>query len=130
VFGPHFAADTWAAWLTFLAALFGLPMSDEQFAIYQKHTGRNTPPTSPLHEAWLVIGRRGGKSFILAVIANFLTSFKDWRPYLGPGEAGTVMIIAADRRQARVIMRYRLGLLEAVPMLKQQIEASRAKASC
>jgi len=41
VFGPHFAADTWAAWLTFLAALFGLPMSDEQFAIYQKHTGRS-----------------------------------------------------------------------------------------
>ena len=40
----------------------------------------------------------------------------------GPG-VGTVMIIAADRRQARVIMRYCLGLLQAVPMLAKLIEA-------
>ena len=70
-----------------------------------------------------MIGRRGGKSFILAVIAVFLACFKDWRPFLGPGEVGTIMIIAADRRQARVIMRYCLGLLKSVPMLAQLIEA-------
>ena len=33
------------------------------------------------------------------------------------------MIIAADRRQARVIMRYCLGLLKSVPMLAQLIES-------
>jgi hypothetical protein len=33
------------------------------------------------------------------------------------------MIIAADRRQARVIMRYCVGLLKAVPMLAKLIEA-------
>src|SRR5215468_1079599 len=97
-------------------------MSDEQRAIYTKHTGRSTPPAEPHREAWLVIGRRGGKSFILAVIAIFLACFKDWRRYLGPGEHGTVMVIAADRRQARVIMRYCIGLLNAVPMLKRQVE--------
>ena len=37
------------------------------------------------------------------------------------------MIIAADRRQARVIMRYCLGLLRAVPMLKQLIEGQTAE---
>ena len=42
---------------------------------------------------------------------------------LAPGEVGTVMIIAADRRQARVIMRYCLGLLKSVPMLAQLIES-------
>ena len=56
------------------------------------------------------IGRRGGKSFVLAVIAVFLACFKDWRPYLGPGEIGTVMIIAKDRAQARSIKRYISGL--------------------
>jgi hypothetical protein len=122
VFAQHFRGDSWGAWLTFLHALFALPMSDEQLAIYKRHSGRNSPPTTPSHEAWLVIGRRGGKSFVLAVIAIFLACFKDWRPFLAPGEVGTVMIIAADRRQARVIMRYCLGLLETVPMLKQQIE--------
>jgi hypothetical protein len=34
------------------------------------------------------------------------------------------MIIAADRKQARVIMRFALGLLQAVPMLKRQIEST------
>ena len=96
---------------------------DEQLAIYTKYTGRTTPPTSPLHEAWLVCGRRAGKSFILAIVAVFLGAFTDWRPFLGPGEVGTIMVICADRRQARTIMRYCLGLLIAVPMLKQLIES-------
>jgi hypothetical protein len=123
VFGAFFRAGSWDVWRVFLAALFGLPMTDDQLAIYRRFTGRSTPPTVPLHEAWLVIGRRGGKSFVLAVIAVFLACFRDWRPFLGPGEVGTVMIIAADRRQARVIMRYCLGLLQAVPMLAKLIEA-------
>ncbi len=77
----------------------------------------------PAREAWLVCGRRAGKSFVLALVAVFLAGFKDWRPYLGPGERGTVMIIAADRKQARVIMRYVKGLLDTVSMLAQLIEA-------
>ena len=47
------------------------------------------------------------------MIAVFLAAFRDWRPYLGPGEVGTIMVICADRKQARVIMRYCLGLLKA-----------------
>jgi hypothetical protein len=122
VFAPFFRGSTWSAWRTFLAALFGLPLTSEQRALYTKHTGRTKAPTCPLHEAWLCIGRRGGKSFILAVIAVFLACFKDWRPYLGPGEVATIMIIARDRRQARVIKRFITGLLKAIPMLRQVIE--------
>jgi hypothetical protein len=128
VFGQHFKGDTWSSWLAFLAALFALPMTPEQLAVYQRHTGRTTPPAAPLSEAWLVCGRRAGKSFILAVTAVFLACFKDWRPFLGPGEVGTVMIIARDRRQARVIKRFVTGLLHAVPMLRQQIEREDAEA--
>ncbi len=123
VFGRHLRGSTWDAWRAFLAALFALPMSAKQLANYQKHTGRSAPPSSPSHEAWLVIGRRGGKSFILALIAVFLACFKDWRPFLGPGEIGTVMVVSQDRRGARTIMRFALGLLKAVPMLKRQIES-------
>jgi hypothetical protein len=123
VFGAHFRGNTWDVWRAFLAALFALPMTPEQLALYTKHTGRSTPPTQPLHEGWLICGRRSGKSFVLAICAVFLASFRDWRPHLGPGERGTVMIIAADRRQARVIMRYVTGLLRSVPMLAQLIES-------
>ena len=106
-----------------LAVLFGLPLTPEQTQTFTQATGRTEPPTTPHTEAWLVVGRRGGKSFILALIAVFLAAFRDWRPYLGPGERGTVMIIAADRKQARTILRYVRGLLHLVPMLKQLIEA-------
>ena len=35
VFGQHFTADTWAAWLAFLSALFALPMTGEQLRAAQ-----------------------------------------------------------------------------------------------
>jgi hypothetical protein len=56
------------------------------------------------------------------MIAVFLACFRDWRSFLGPGEVGTVMVIAADRKQARVIMRYVRGLITGVPMLAPLIE--------
>ena len=112
---------TWAAWRAFLCALFGLPMTAEQLATYQQCTGRDAPPKNGFTEAWLCIGRRGGKSFVLALIAVYLACFRNWLPYLGPGERATIMIIAADRRQARVILRYVKGLLQ-VPMLRELIE--------
>src|SRR5262245_42372399 len=127
VFAKHFRGGTWDAWRAFLCALFALPMTPEQLALFQKHTGRSAPPVQSLHEAWLICGRRSGKSFVLATIAVFLAAFKDWRPFLGPGEVATIMIIAADRKQSRVIMRYCLGLLRAVPMLRQLIEGETAE---
>jgi hypothetical protein len=114
VFQP---ADAWAPWRAFLATLFGLPMSDAQLAVYQRCTGRQGPPERPAREGWVVVGRRGGKSRVAALVAVFLGCFRTYADVLAPGETGTVMLLAADRRQARVLMRYITGLLEAVPML-------------
>ena len=89
------------AWRTFLVALFALPLTPDQLAIYKAHTGRTNPPTTPHREAWLVIGRRGGKSFILAVIAVFLACFFDWRPYLGPAKsAPSWLFVPTDAKPA------------------------------
>jgi hypothetical protein len=122
LFGRHFRGPTWDAWRAFLSALFALSLTPEQLAIYQRHTDRSAPPTTPLHEAWLICGRRAGKSFILAFIATYLAVFKDWRRFLGPGEVGTVTIVCADRKQARVIKRYIAGMLRSVPMLAALID--------
>jgi hypothetical protein len=124
VFGRHFGTDSWLPWFAFLAALFALPMSPEQLALFQQCTGRTTPPARPFREAWLICGRRAGKSFVLACVAIFVACFRDWRPYLQVGETGTVMIVAADRKQARTIARYCLGLLNAVPMLKKMVASA------
>jgi hypothetical protein len=127
LFAPWFKRGDWTAWRTFLAALFGLPMGDEALALYRHHTGRKLSPLAAQDEAWLIIGRRGGKSFIMALVAVFLACFRDYRAHLQPGERATVMVIAADRRQARVIMRYIKGLLREVPMLAARITGETAE---
>ena len=128
VFGDQFRDPaTWAAWRAFLATLFALPMTDEQLATYRRCTGRVTAPAAACVEAWLICGRRAGKSFMLALTAIYIAVFRDWRPYLAAGERATIMILAADRRQARTIMRYILGLLRSVPMLARTIENERAE---
>ena len=45
-------------------------------------------PSSPVREAWVVAGRRAGKSRIFALIAVFVATFKDWSEHLAPGERG------------------------------------------
>ncbi|GAN81469.1 hypothetical protein [Acidocella aminolytica] len=122
IFAPHFKGDTWGFWRMVLAALFALPMDDKTLALYRQHTGRTAPPEAPFTEMALVIGRRGGKSQILALIAVYLACFRDYEPYLSPGEVATIAIIAADRNQARTIFRYVKGLLSSVPVLAPMVE--------
>jgi hypothetical protein len=74
--------ETWAAWTAFIAALFALPMSPEQLAVYRQCTGRSTPPPAPVSETWLICGRRAGKSFVLALVAVYLAAFHNYRSYL------------------------------------------------
>jgi hypothetical protein len=102
--------------------LVALKMSSEQLAIFKECTGRDAPPQQPANEAWLVCGRRAGKSFILALCAVYLACFFDYRRHLAPGERGTVLIIATNSKQARVIVRYIRALLTHIPMLAKLIE--------
>lgn len=122
IFGASFRnPETWQAWLVFLAVTFGLELNQAELKVFRQCTGRGEPKPNGFREAWLVCGRRSGKSFILALTAVFLACFKNWRQHLGPGEIGTIMIVAADRRQARVILRFVKGLLQASPMLRTLI---------
>ncbi len=59
----------------------------------------------------------GQRSFILALIAVFLACFRSYADYLGPGERATILVLATDRKQARVIMRYVRGLITGTPLL-------------
>jgi hypothetical protein len=128
LFKPWFRdRTTWASWFTFLRALFGLPLTSSEVALYQECTGRSEPPTQPASESWLICGRRSGKSFMLALCATYLACFHSYRQYLAPGERGTVMVIAADRRQSRVVLRFIRALLMQVPMLRKLVERETAE---
>ncbi|MEQ1953402.1 hypothetical protein [Mesorhizobium sp. CN2-181] len=122
LFAPWFRNPaTYSAWFTFLAALFALPMDDQQLAIFRQFTGRSEAPRQPFNEAWLVVGRRGGKSFFMALCAVYLACFRSYREYLAPGERATILVIAADRKQARIIIRYITAMLTRIPLLSKML---------
>ena len=119
LFGPHFRGGaSWNVWKVFLRGLYALPMDDASLQTWQKHTGRTLPPAEPFSEAALICGRRAGKSRILALLAVYIGAFSNFEPYLAPGEKATVSIIASDRKQARTIFKYVVGLLDSVAILQ------------
>lgn len=122
LFRPWFQVwSTWRAWRVFLRATFGLGFKKGDRELYEKCTGRTDKPSKPFKEVILIVGRRAGKSFILALIAVYLAFFRDWRSYLVPGEKATILVIAADRRQARVIFRYVDALITGIPWLHRKV---------
>ncbi|MDQ6868726.1 MAG: phage terminase large subunit family protein [Pseudomonadota bacterium] len=59
------------------------------------------PPSTPAAYLWLCIGRRGGK-------------------YLSPGERAIVLLVAANREQAKILHRYCQGILSP-PILQSLV---------
>jgi Terminase large subunit, ATPase domain len=118
--------DSWSSWLVVLKAIFGLPMTADDLAIFIRHTGRVTPPEAGSKETYLVIGRRGGKSFISALITCFIACFLDFKPFITVGETLVVMCLARDKEQARIVFRYVKAILNHVPALRNMIADQRA----
>jgi len=115
LFGPLFKNQaSFGNWKAMLKAIFGLSMDKKETGIYKEYTGRTDIPKEQFKEIFAIIGRRGGKSFISAIVAAYLAVFHDWKQYLVPGELGWIMCIASDRRQAQVVM----GYIKAIFRLK------------
>lgn len=123
LFGREWFAprESWATWRVLAKALFAEPMTGEEKEVYRRHTGRLTPPTEPTGEAWLVIGRRGGKSFFSAAIAVYVACLRP--PAIKHSERGRVIILAADRSQAGEVFHFIEKLLESIPVLNQMVVA-------
>jgi len=125
LFGLTYGGDSFAAWRALLGGFYGLPLANTEQDTFKTLTQRQSAPTEPHRELWLAVGRRGGKSHCAALCAVYEAAFKDHRENLAPGEVATVMLIAADRPQARTLMRYVRGLFEQ-PMLKKLIRKETA----
>jgi hypothetical protein len=117
LFAADFGGPSWSAWRALLGGFYGLPGVDRD--VFHSLTQRE--PEGPRQELWLAVGRRGGKSQVAALIAVFEACFTDHRAKLASGEVATVMVIAADRRQARTVHRYVRGLINGNPMLQRMV---------
>jgi len=118
--------QTWVAWLVVLKAIFGLSMTADDLVVFQRHTGRISPPIGGSKETYLIVGRRGGKSFISALVTCFIACFIDFKPFITVGETLAVMCLARDKDQARIVFRYVKAILNHVPALRSMIADQRA----
>jgi len=118
--------ESWAAWRVVGKAIFAEPMTLEELDVYRRYTGRQSPPTEPPGEAWLPIGRRGGKGWFSAAVAVYIACIR--RHQLKRGELGRVMVLACDREQAGETFRYISELIDSIPVLAAMV-VSRTKES-
>lgn len=114
------AAD-WLPWRAFLCAVYGLPMSQREYDIFARCTGRKTAPTKQAREVWVVVGRRGRKSAIAALMGVFHGAYRDHEKYLAPGEKAAIPILARNKAEARQIRDYAVAILGS-PALSHLIE--------
>lgn len=119
-FFPHLAEESRSAWHVFLKAAFNEPLTDEERLIYQQCTGRTEEFAETVREMWLICGRRAGKSEIVAFLAVYLGCFRKYKRTKGSDLVG--MVLAADREQAGVIMRYISEMLHSHKRLESLIK--------
>ncbi len=112
--------ESWAPWRAFLCALEAAPMTAAEFELFKACTGRTSPPAAPFKEAHGVIGRRGGKSAVAALLA-IDACCADWAPFLRPGELARAIIVSPTKDQSETVLRYCRGLIDMVPALRRRV---------
>ena len=91
--GSTLAGNSWAAWRALLLGAMGEKLTKKELGIFTKFTGRDHSPSERVSELWCVIGRRGGKSRAMAVLATYLAGFCDYGDKLVRGEKGLVLLM-------------------------------------
>src|SRR5208283_2169707 len=126
VFGKILPGPSWASWRILLISMMGEPLNAEERATFKALTGRDHEPLARVDELWCIIGRRGGKTRAISVLAVYLAALVDWRPVLAPGERAGLAILSATVWQAKKCMQYIDEILAGVPALKKLVTGQSA----
>ncbi len=114
--------ETWATWTIMLKAAFGQPLTDDERKVFTAIAGDRGLPKQRVRELWCVVGRRGGKSRIAAMLAVYFACCVQHR--LAGGEHGMVLVLAATTEQARVVFNYAMAFLQRSPVLGREVAST------
>lgn len=120
--GNALPGQSWHTWRTILLATMGEPLTDDELVTFQEVTGRETAPAKRCEELIAVIGRRGGKSRAVAVLAVYLSTLIDHQDVLVTGERGLLLCIAPDLRQAGIVHGYIQGIVAESELLAPLVD--------
>jgi hypothetical protein len=116
LFGPFFSGPSWDGWRAIIRAANALPMTPQQLVTFGQLAGGRDPPKRRVRELWVAAGRRAGKDSVASASATVAAL----QPYEGlrPGEPPTILCLACDKPQARIILRYIRGYFEQIELLQ------------
>lgn len=116
--GAPFQAPSFWTWHTVAKVISGESLDDREAALFRECTGRTELPKGPVNNVTLLGGRRTGKDRFMSATAIFRAALAaKWQEIMSAGEMATVILLGADKKQARILRRYCQGLLEP-PMIK------------
>ena len=122
-FGRLLAGDSWAAWRVLLIAIVGEELTEDESVIFRALTGRISEPLEPIQEFWAIVGRRGGKTRSMSILAAYIAACCDHRDVLAPGERGVLPILAASTAQASQAFNFVSGIFATAPNLKDLVRS-------
>src|SRR5215831_14643252 len=92
---------------TLLRAIYGLPLTSDQFDIFRNCSGRSNYLRQPFGEVTVIAGARSGKdSRIAAPIVVYEALFGGHEQHLARGERGVIPLVAQDQRATRIAFGY------------------------
>jgi hypothetical protein len=120
LFAPWFPGASWDGWRTVLRAAFGLRMSKTERRFFRSIAERD-PPSRQVKECHFIVGRGGGKDSIASLIAAHAAALFDPKGKLRPGERAMAMLLACDRDQARIALRFIRSYFTDIPPLAAMV---------
>jgi hypothetical protein len=124
--GNTLAGDSWLAWRTLLIAAVGEELTASERETFTRLTQREREPCARVEELCAVVGRRGGKSRAMSVLAAYIAGLCDHRDVLVPGETGVVLLVAPSQRQAKIVLNYVEAVFQQTPIMRQLIASRTA----
>ncbi len=112
-------SKSWSTWLTVLRAAFALGLSPEEVELFNSIAGDRKPPAHRVRELWCLVGRRGGKTRVAALIACYAALFTPIR--VAPGEKPLCLVLANGVDQAGLCFSYARAFLASSPVLRREI---------
>jgi hypothetical protein len=117
----HFEGPSWDRWRACLKAANAEALTRKERQLFREVADR-APPKAPVREMWFLIGRRAGKDSVASCIGT-VAAVQDYRPRLRPGERASIICLAVDREQARIVQRYIKGYFSENPLLNELVIA-------
>lgn len=115
--------STWWPWFVFVKALIGIgTLTARERTLLKDCTGLDKLSTKRIREAFIIAGRRSGKSTICALLAVFYAVWGEWKRYISRGEKPKVFVVATNMDQAKIILNYVKAILGLTPFLRGMVE--------